>query len=195
MPNGISCACFAIRNHKAAETTNNAFREGIAAIQTVRTLDAAAQANVVQKSAIQPVLPHLNKAAMFLKKLVYPLIIGSAVYNTAKSDDKVKTGCSQAAGIGAMYAFEKVAQKNLEKIDDKIAKSSIVTGSKYGKVIKALWYVGKGLLYLTASLGGYKTASEFVSAMIDKIRGKKGTETINPTEQIKEKSKVFNKFV
>ena len=61
MPNGISCACFAIRNHKAAETTNNAFREGIAAIQTVRTLDAAAQASVVQKSAIQPVLPHLNK--------------------------------------------------------------------------------------------------------------------------------------
>ena len=170
MPNGVSCACFAIRNHKIAESTNNVFRRGIAGIQTVRTVDAAAKASVIQQSALKPALPYLSKAAAFLRKLVYPLIIASGVYNTAKSEDKVRTGCSQAAGIGAMYACEKVAEKGLKNIDKKIEN---LNGNKYFKAIKIAWYVAKGLLYLGASLGGYKGGSKLVGKIIDKIRGTK----------------------
>lgn len=173
MPNGVSCACFAIRNHKIAESTNNVFRRGIAGIQTVRTVDAAAKASVIQQSALKPALPYLSKAAAFLRKLVYPLIIASGVYNTAKSDDKVRTGFSQAAGIGAMYGCEKVAEKGLKHIDKKIEN---LKGNKYFKAIKIAWYVAKGLLYLGASLGGYEGGSKLVEKIIDKIRGTKPSE-------------------
>lgn len=193
MPNGVSCACFAIRNHKVAETTNNVFREGIANIQSVRTVNEVAKASTaIQNSAIKPALPFLDSLACTLRKLIYPLIIGSAVYNTVKSDDKVKTGLSQAAGIGAMYGCEKIAEKYLKQVDKKV---NNLKGSKYTKLIKVGWYVAKGLIYLASSLGGFKGGSELVSTIIDKIRGKKDDGSINPTEQIKEKSKAFNKFV
>lgn len=192
MPNGVSCACFALRNHKIAENTNNVFRRGIADIQTVRTLDAIAQTDVIQKTALKPATTHLNNAANFLRKLVYPLIIGSAIYTTSKSDDKVKTGLSQAAGIGAMYGMEKLAELGLENIEKKV---NSLKGGKYTKLAKMGWYVARGLIYLSVSLSGYKSASEFVSSIIDKIRGKKGSEVINPTDDMKEKSKAFKNMV
>ena len=191
MPNGISCACFAIRNHKAAETTNNAFREGIAAVQTVRTVDAASKMNFVQKSALKPALPILSKVTAVLRKFLYPLIIGSGVYTTIKSDDKVKTGISQATGIGTMYAVEKVVAKGLKHIDEKV---SNMKGAKHQKAIKAGWYVLKGLTYMSSSIMGYKLGSTLSEKTVDKVR-----ESINSKDKIdsvdkQQKKDVFSEF-
>ena len=191
MPNGISCACFAIRNHKVGQETNNLFRKGLAGVQTVRTVDAAAQTSAFQKTALAPVSPALNKIAGVLRKLVYPLIIGSAVYNTAKSEDKVKTGCSQAAGIGAMYCSEKVAEKALKSLDNKVAN---LKGNKYFKAIKVGWYILKGLTYLGISLGGYEGGSKIVSNVIDKIREAKGKKVDDKLPKDIDKREIFKEF-
>lgn len=191
MPNGISCACFAIRNHRTAQTTNNAFREGIAAIQTVRTVDAASKINAIQNSALKPALPILSKITAVLRKCLYPLIIGSGVYTTMKSDDKVRTGFSQATGIGAMYCSEKVAEKALKVVDKKVAD---LKGSKYHKAIKTGWYVLKGLTYLSASLGGFKLGSKVAGKSVDTVRNLKGekVQKTNPAEV--EQPEVFKEF-
>lgn len=185
MPNGVSCACFAIRNHHIGEKTNNVFRKGIAGIQTVRTVDAASKINVVQNSALKPALPYFSKITSVLKKFIYPLIIGSAVYNTAKSEDKVKTGLTQAAGIGAMYGVEKFTEKGLKQLDNKVAS---LKGNKYFKAIKVGWYVLKGLLYLCASLGGYEGGSKIVEKIIDKFRERKK----DKPQQVQDKDDVEN---
>ena len=104
MPNGISCAFFAARNHIYGHNEHNVFKEGIAGCQTIRTADAVADAvahtGTVAKSVAKPVSGFLGKAAKYARKIVYPLIIASGIYNTVKSDDKVKTGAMQVGGIG-----------------------------------------------------------------------------------------------
>ena len=152
MPNGISCAYFALKNYKVAKEDENVFRGGIAGIQTVRTLDAAtsavsalpaatvmsiggkaAKASAPVGASFGSTLPPVcQKAGKFLsgmakvgRKLVYPLIVLSGVFNTMRSDDKVKTGVAQATGIGLMYTAETVAEKLLvplsKTIETKVA--------------------------------------------------------------------------
>ncbi len=98
------------------------------------------------------------------------LIIGSGIYNTFKSDDKVKTGTSQALGISTMYCFEKVAEKGLNSVTKMLSKSEKYTNNKFAKVA---WYVAKGLAFVAASLKGYNVGSNLGESLVNKCRNLK----------------------
>lgn len=169
MPNGVSCAIFAARNHVYGKSEKNIFKRGIAGAQSIRTADAIAQSAASVNHVSKPVSSVLSKCAAVARKLCYPLIICSGVYNTVKSEDKVKTGFSQAAGIGAMYSCEKVTEKLLRNADNFLLKRGAISGSSKKKFA---WYVAKGLTFVTASLLGYTLGSKVTGSVVDKVREK-----------------------
>lgn len=163
MPNGISCAFFAGRNLVYGKKEENIFKQGIAAVQTTRTVDSAAQSGLLHIKQAQA----LNQFTQIIKKAVYPLIIGSGVYNTLKSEDKVRTGASQAAGIGTMYTFEKIAEKGLVKAEKKLLENPTIKKNKY---LRSGIYILKGLGFVAASLGGYNVGSKIAEKSVDTFR-------------------------
>ncbi|MCD7878539.1 MAG: hypothetical protein LUG16_01240 [Candidatus Gastranaerophilales bacterium] len=175
MPNGISCAFFAAKNGITGAKHQNIFQEGIACAQTTRTVNEAVQSAKVINPAAKNIF---GKAASFARKILYPIIILSGVYNTVKSDDKVKTGISQASSIGTMYAFETIAEKGLKSLNSKILSSAAV---KNNKATRIGWYTLKGLGFVTASLLGYNTGKKVSSDLVDKIREHK-TDNVKQTD-------------
>lgn len=196
MPNGISCAYFALKNLKVGKANKDVFREGIAGCQTVRTVDEA-----IKFKGVPPISKaangFINSAAKFARKIVYPLIIASGVYNTVRADDKVKTGAMQASGIATMYAFETVAEKALKNISNKLLNIPFVknhNAARFGV------YVAKGLAFVAASLAGYDIGSNGAENIVNKIRERKTKNINNP--EVKEETKnsdemgnVLNEFV
>ncbi len=182
MPNGISCAYFAAKNFIIGKKDDNIFRTGIAGAQTARTLNCVSKSAPIINNASKPAKA-LNKIAAFARKIVYPLIIASGVYTTAKSDDKIKTGTSQAAAITTMYCSEKAAEKILKNLSKKIPKYTTNSSNKYAKVI---YYILKGCFYASASILGYDLGNKSGKFAVDKIRALK---CHNNTENNNEKTK------
>ena len=187
MPNGISCAYFGARNHIYGQKEKNMFKEGIAGAQTARTIDTVAKTGVIKGPLASPVISIFDKAAAVARKIVYPLIIASGVYNTAIAEDKVKTGASQASGIATMYAFEQIAEKGLKKINNKLANTKIVQNNKAARI--AL-YIAKGLTFVAASLSGYNLGSKSAEKIVDKARDKKEEININQENIFSDKNNV-----
>ncbi len=187
MPNGISCAYFAARNHIYGKKEHNLFKEGIAGAQTARTIDTVAKTGVIKGPLASPVANIFDKAAAVARKIVYPLIIASGVYNTAIAEDKVKTGASQASGIATMYAFEQIAEKGLKKINNKLANTKIVQNNKAARI--AL-YIAKGLTFVAASLSGYNLGSKSAEKIVDKARDKKQVTSIEEKNIFSDKNNV-----
>lgn len=173
MPNGVSCAYFAVRNHIYGQKEHNMFKEGIAACQTVRSGNALA--NSVPKSLPinQSTVSFLGKAAKFARKIVYPLIIASGIYNTVKSDDKIKTGAMQAGGIGTMYCFEQVAERGLKQLSKTLLNTNFVKSYKGASAGVA---VIQGAGFATASILGYTIGSKVAEKIVDTARGGKNKE-------------------
>lgn len=186
MPNGISCAVFAARNHIYGKKEQNIFKEGIAHAQTARTIDSVTKTGVLKGPVATPVTNFFGKAAAIARKIVYPLIIGSGIYNTIKSDDKVKTGASQAAGIATMYAFEQVAERGIKSVSKKLETTNTVKTNKYAR---AGLYVLKGLTFVGASLTGYNVGSKAGEKMVDDARAKSNNKVENKNPFVKDDSK------
>ena len=187
MPNGVSCAYFAARNHIYGHNENNVFKEGIAGCQTVRTIDSLASTRTIQNAVpmAKSTAGFWGKAAKFARKIVYPLIIASGIYNTARAKDKVKTGAMQAGGIGTMFAFETVAEKALKNIAKKLLDKPVCQQHKAARIGV---YVAKGLAFVGASLLGYTVGSNGAENIVNKIRAKKALKAEkNNTEQATEK--------
>ncbi|MBQ8887071.1 MAG: hypothetical protein IJY61_05150 [Candidatus Gastranaerophilales bacterium] len=172
MPNGISCAYFAARNHIYGKKEDNPFKKGIAGVQAVRTVDSVAKTGVLKGSVATSINSIFNTAASFGRKIVYPLIIGSGVYNTVKSDDKVRTGSSQALGISTMYVFEQVTENLLNKMSSLFNNNSRFTNNKF---LKGLWYFVKGMTFVGASLSGYNVGSKAAETFVDEYRASKSS--------------------
>ena len=183
MPNGVSCAYFAAKNLEVGIKEKNVFRGGIAGIQTARTADAAAQtfcktgAAITKSTVFSGVKNVLGKVAVIAKKLLYPLIICSGIYSTVKSDDKVKTGISQATGIGLMYGMEQLAEKTfIKQIESKVSATN-------NKKLKIGWYILRGLAYATCSLAGYDIGNKVAGKTVDKIREHKNKNNQNKSSE------------
>lgn len=194
MPNGVSCAYFAVKNHETGRKDNNIFREGIAGIQGIRTLNAATalatpvlMAGLAEKSRrrfkegslpvkfidglsnhMEGIRTNVSSVANTGKKIVYPLIICSGILNTVRSEDKVRTGCSEAGGISVMYLFENAAEQGLNKLQ-----SFCSSHYSNNKAIKVLLPFVKGFAFICASLLGYSLGSEGAKSMVDKLRSNK----------------------
>ena len=118
----------------------------------------------------------LNNAAKFARKIVYPLIVCSGIYNTVKSDDKVKTGAQQACGIGVMYGFEQLAEASLKKLNAKLLDINYVKANKPAQIAI---YVLKGAAFASASIMGFGIGNKTAGRIIDKSRAKKAEKTQN----------------
>lgn len=192
MANGISCAFFAARNHVNGQKEDNPFKKGIAGVQAARTIDAATKTCALSGPLLSPVSYFFNGIANIGKKIVYPLIIGSGIYNTVKSDDKVKTGASQASGITSMYLSEKVAEKALNAISKKLSTSERYINSK---PLKVAWYIAKGLAFVASSLAGYSLGSKISDSVVDSVRKNKNSKIKQvesfPIEEGLKKSDIF----
>lgn len=164
MPNGISCAYFAVKNYSYGKQNNDLFRDGIAGAQTVRTVDTIAQTS----KAAASVTSVTGKLAGLAKKIVYPLIILSGVRTTVKSNDKVKTGVEQASAISTMYAFEEISSKILNKAEAFLKKSSFMPKNK---IANAALYLAKGSAFIAASMTGYNVGKDIGSKIISAARG------------------------
>lgn len=187
MPNGVSCAYFAGRNFVYGKSEDNVFKEGIGCVQTVRTADAIAQSSLLNNSKMtvnSSLKTGIGKGATFGKKIVYPLIIASGLYNTIMSDDKVKAGAMNAGGIGVMYGFEQAAEKILDILDEKILNSNFSTKNKY---VKYVWYALKGMSFAAASLLGYDIGSKSAEKVVDSSRTKK-------TPKVEAKESIFDQI-
>lgn len=187
MPNGVSYAYFAGRNLIYGKSEDNVFKEGIGCIQTVRTADAIAHSSLLNntKVSVNPsVKTGIGNGATFCKKIVYPLIIASGLYNTLMSDDKVKTGAMNASGISVMYGFEKAAEKGLEVLDNKILSSKFSAKNKY---VKYVWYALKGAAFAASSLLGYDIGSKSAEKAVDSSRAKNAP-------KVEEKKSIFDQI-
>ncbi len=163
MANGISCAFFAGKNLIYGQKEKNLFKEGIGGIQTVRTVDSAAKSGLINI----PHAPIFSKITAYLKKILYPLIILSGVYNTIKSEDRIKTGFEQAGGISFMYAFETCYEKLINPLEKNLLNNPNI---KNNKLLKTGIYILKGLGFVCASLGGYSTGSKLANTAVSKYR-------------------------
>ncbi len=164
MANGVSCAFFAARNIVNGTKEKNVFKEGIGVAQTIRTADAAASA-AVKSASLKKVL---SSSAKFCRAILYPLIWVSALFNTIRSKDKVKTGVSQSAAIGTMYTFEKLVDKHVIQNFEKNHAPEL----KANKKTAILWYIARGLIFAATSMTGYTLGSTIGGASVDVIRGK-----------------------
>ncbi len=186
MPNGVSCAFFAARNHIYGHSEHNVFKEGIAGCQTVRTIDSLTSTKTIQNAVpmAKTTSGFWGKAAKFARKIVYPLIIASGIYNTAKAKDKVKTGAVQAGGIATMFTFETVAEAALKKIANNLLSKPVCQNHKAARIAV---YAAKGLAFVGASLLGYTVGSNGAEKIVDNIRAKKADstkkETTEPTKE------------
>lgn len=188
MPNGISCAYFAVKNYSYGKQNKDLFRDGIAGAQTVRTVDTIAQTS----KAAASVTSVTGKLAGLAKKIVYPLIILSGVRTTAKSDDKVKTGVEQASAISTMYIFEELSSKILNKAEAALKKSSFV---QKNKLANAALYIAKGAAFITASMTGYNTGKDLGTNIISTIRGKEKTKVPSYDSKTQQKiDTVYDEF-
>ena len=173
MPNGLSCLYFAGINLIYGKKEGNVFKDGIGVIQTVRGADFLASDKMITtaaKTAKNPFAGPLHHAAKALKKILYPLIIVSGIYNTVKSKDKVKTGASQATGIGMMFGMEQIAEKVLVGLEKKIFSNEALKNNKKARIA---WYIARGIAYATASLTGYKTGNNLAGKIVDNTRNRK----------------------
>ena len=174
MPNGVSCLYFAGKNLIYGKKEGNLFKDGIGAIQTVRTADFFTKSAVNTSGAVTAAqdvkIPFLSKTAGVLKRFLYPLIVLSGIYNTIKSKDKAKTGAQQAGAIATMYTLETIAEKVLNKIDKKIMSSS---AAKNNKKLRILCYIAKGAAFTVASITGYNIGNKKMGNIVDNMRAKK----------------------
>ncbi len=166
MPNGVSCAFFAVKNYEYGKQNKDIFRDGIAGAQTARTVNSIAKSAHV----VSPVTKTLGKIANFATIIVYPLIISSGIYTTVKSDDKIKTGCEQAGGISVMYVFEQTAKKALKAVENQIKNSESIPCNKLTKF--ALYFL-KGVSFIAASMSGFALGKNAGGDLVDFFRGKK----------------------
>lgn len=194
MPNGLSCAYFAVRNHETGKKENNVFREGIADIQGIRTMNAAAGAatsgtfvsfaSSIKKAchinkdlgiirSIGKIATPLQKPLSMLssvgKKFVYPLIIASEILNTVRSDDKKKKACCSATAIGTMYILESLIENSFKRL-------------KVPEKWDLPFQIFKGTTFICASLAGYDIGNNISGNIVDKIRAKKSCGNIQNTE-------------
>lgn len=167
MPNGVSCGYFAARNFVYGEKEDNIFKKGIGVIQTVRTVDAIAQKVPASTPLLGSKKAFLEHSALTLKEYVYPLIIASGIRNTIKSDDKVKTGVSQASAISVMWVFEKLAENKLNSLESNFEKK--------GKLTRAVWYLAKGVMFIASSMLGYSAGNKAGEFAVTQIRKNNGT--------------------
>lgn len=126
---------------------------------------------------------YAGKFTKFAVNNVNPLICASGAIKTAMSDDKVKTGITEAMALGAMFAGEGLTKRYYEKaINSDTCKSAIEKLSKTKGLNKIFEYLSKnklngktgaiikGLSFITASIASYNIGAYAGSKVADDVK-------------------------
>ena len=138
------------------------------------------------------ILDYAGKGINWATRNVNPLICLSAVYKTAKSDEKVHTGITQAGAISGMFLGEgmmKLAQDgifNAENATKLFENCKNISGLKSISefVLKSgcsgkLAAIAKGLAFVTTSITSYAIGEKLGSACADNVCADLGIQSEN----------------
>lgn len=126
---------------------------------------------------------YAGKVTKFAVNNVNPLICVSGGIKTAMSDDKVKTGITEAAALSAMFAGEGLIKANYDKM---VASQTVRNGIKYlskSKVFKPIFEylkkhklegkaaaVLKGLIFVSGSIMSYDIGHKLGEPVADRVK-------------------------
>lgn len=130
---------------------------------------------------------YAGKFTKFAVNNVNPLICVSGGIKTLMSDDKVKTGITEAAALAAMFAGEGLTKQYYEKaIASNSFKTLIDKLSKTKGINKIFKYLSKnklngkagaiikGLTFITASITSYNIGQNIGSKLADEVKAELG---------------------
>jgi hypothetical protein len=126
---------------------------------------------------------YAGKATKFAINNVNPLICVSGAIKTVRSDDKVKTGITEAAALTTMFAAESAVKHNYEQVaKSKACKDTLDKASK-SKLLKPTFEflekhnltgkvgtVVKGLAFVGASMSAYSAGQALGEDVSDKVK-------------------------
>ncbi len=184
-------------------------RSAVAAGQVVGVMQDAAQKSGLVGNAARGTInlgtklaqynkgfEYAGKALKFAADNVNPLICASGVLKTAMSDDKVKTGITEAAALTAMFAGEGLTKLNYDKLlNSKVIKSVIekLSNTKIAKPI--LEYLSKNnlngkvgaaikaIVFIAASMGSYAIGQKYGEQLADRVKANWNIDTPKKIDQ------------
>ena len=135
----------------------------------------------------QTLLEYAGKATQFAINNVNPLICASGVVKTAMSDDKVKTGITEAAALSAMFLGEGIIKRHYDNVtSSKTVQDGIkkLSESRLGKPIfeylekhKLTGKAGaivKGLTFVAGSMTSYSIGQELGEPIANRAKANLG---------------------
>lgn len=126
---------------------------------------------------------YAGKATQFAINNVNPLICVSGVIKTSLSDDKVKTGVTEAAALSSMFVWEGCTKEYYENIVNSDKCKSLIESASKNRFLKPVFEfiekhklqgkVGSGIKALTfvaASMTGYTIGEKYGGNLADKVK-------------------------
>lgn len=195
MFSAVASTIFAVRNVNKTQN-GEVGRSTVALGQTAGVIQEIAKYdNIVSKTARSALsvfsdlakehkaFEYAGKFTKFAVDNVNPLICVSGVIKTMTSDDKLKTGITEAAALSAMFTGESLVKKNYDKVVNSSAfKNSLnkVSKNKYAKPIfeylekhnlkgKAGLII-KGLFFVSASISSYSIGQKIGGKLADVVK-------------------------
>ena len=202
MFSAVASGIFAVRNVNKTEN-GEVGRSAVALGQTAGVVQEIAKydgaiANTARSAvSVFSDMAKENKAFEYAGKFtkfainnVNPLICVSGGIKTAMSDDKVKTGITEAMALAAMFAGEGLTKRYYDKaINSQTCKSIITKLSKTKGISKIFDYlskhklngkaaaIAKGLAFITASITSYNIGEHYGKDLADDVKAKLGIST------------------
>ena len=199
MFSAVASGIFAVRN--VNKTENGEVGRGAVAlgqtagvVQEIAKYDGAIANSARCAVSVFSDLAKENKAFEYAGKFtkfavnnVNPLICASGAIKTAMSDDKVKTGITEAAALAAMFAGEGLTKRYYEKIiTSDNCKSLIDKLSKTKDVEKIFQYLSKhklngktaaiikGISFIAASITSYNIGEHIGKNLAEDVKAELG---------------------
>ncbi len=199
MYSAVASGIFAVRN--VNKTENGEVGRGAVAlgqtagvVQEIAKYDGAIANSARCAVSVFSDLAKENKAFEYAGKFtkfainnVNPLICVSGVIKTAMSDDKVKTGITEAVALGAMFTGEGLTKKYYDKaINSNTCKSVLEKLSKTKGVDKIFKYLSKhklngkaaaiikGIAFISASITSYNIGENIGKNIADDVKAELG---------------------
>lgn len=126
---------------------------------------------------------YAGKVTKFAVDHVNPLICASGVIKTAKSNDKIKTGITEAGALTLMFAGEGIIKQNYDKVANSKALKNFGQKIKNDKLFKPIYeyitkhklggkigMIVKGAVFVGGSMGSYAIGENLGSKYADHIK-------------------------
>lgn len=202
MYSALASTIFAVRNYDKA-ANGDIGRGAVAAAQAVGVAQEVAKSNKAVSvfsdlSKHSKAFGHVAKVAKFAADNVNPLICVSAGIKTAMSDDKVKTGITEATALTAMFTGEALMKANYGKIIKSTAFRNTLAKAAKSKFLKPIFkYVNnhklqgkigtilKAVTFIAASMTAYSIGQKYGDQLSDRV---KANWNINTPKKIDQKA-------